>query len=75
MVYYSREIKDWFIDIYFKEFANNVKTPYYYKIREKLNDIDKSYLSRTTGRFPAWQLPDWFEIQLGCYVFGYITVR
>lgn len=71
MVYYSDEIADWFIDIYFKEFTENVKTPYYYKIKDKLSNLDKSYLSRPLGRYPAWKQDGWYEIQIGCYILGY----
>lgn len=72
MVYYSNEIQESLIDIYFKEFAHNTNTPHYYKLKEKLSTLDKSYLSRRSGRFPAWKQNNWFEISIGCYIFGYI---
>lgn len=69
MVICSRQVEEALIDIYFDEFRRNTNTPIYYRIKSKLFELDKPYLNRKPGRYPAWQ--DMFEIQIGCCIFGY----
>ena len=69
MVICSDEIQDFLSELYFREFATNVNTPRYYAIKEKLFQLDKPYIKRVPGRYPAWR--NIYEIQIGCYIFGY----
>jgi hypothetical protein len=71
MVICSKEIENVLYDIYFSEFAQNVNTPRYYAIKEKLLNLDKTYLNRRIGRYPAWKRSGMFEIQIGCHILGY----
>lgn len=69
MVIYSNEIQNFLSELFFSEFATNVSTPRYFKIKAKLFELDKSYINRKPGRYPGWR--DMNEIQIGCYIFGY----
>lgn len=69
MVIFSNEIQDILLELYFSEFAKNVNTPRYFRLKTKLLSLDKPYINRKQGRYPAWR--DMYEFQMGCYIFGY----
>lgn len=53
MVICSRQVEEALIDIYFCEFNRNPNTPLYFRIKSKLLGLDKSYINRIPGRYPA----------------------
>lgn len=71
MVIFSKEVQNVLNELYFSEFAKNVSTPRYYVIKEKLLNLDKSYINRRRGRYPAWAQGGMLEIQIGSHIFGY----
>lgn len=71
MVLCSKEISNVLNDIFLSEFARNINTPRYYAIRSTLFNLDKRYVNRIIGRYPAWKRCGMYEIQIGCHIFGY----
>ena len=71
MVIINEEIENVLLDIYSIEFARNVNTPNYYALKAQLFALDKRYINRVPGRYPAWKRMGWFEFVYKQHIFGY----
>lgn len=71
MVIINEEIENVLLDVYSMEFARNVHTPNYYALKANLFALDKRYVNRIPGRYPAWKRMGWFEFVYRQHIFGY----